>query len=79
MNYYRISCKYGHSGSGKYRDIVFYIEAPSVTIAINKAKYMPGVKHNSPSAITGLKTITEEEYIEHRKESAYKNFQKEAD
>ena len=40
---------------------------------------MPGVKHNSPSAITGLKTITEEEYIEHRKESAYKNFQKEVD
>lgn len=79
MNYYKISCKYGHSGTGRYRDIVFYIKAPNVTIAIDKAKHMPGVKHNSSSAITGLKTITEEEYIEHRKESAYKNFQKEAD
>lgn len=77
MNYYKISCKYGHSGIGKYRDIVFYIEAPSAVAAMDKAKRMPGVKHDSSSAITGLRMISEEEYREGRKDSAYKNFKKE--
>lgn len=77
MNYYKVSCKYGHSGTGKYRDIVFYIEAPSAVVAMDKAKQMPGVKHDSSSAITRLKMISEEEYREGRKDSAYKNFKKE--
>lgn len=76
MNYYKISCKYGHSGTGKYRDIVFYIEAPSAVVAVNKARQMPGVKHDSSSATTGLRMISEEEYRECRKDSAYKNFKK---
>ena len=79
MNYYRISCKFGHSGTGQYRDIVFYIAASGINKAMNKAKNMPGVKHNSSSVITGLKCITKEEYFEHRKESAYKDFKKEVD
>lgn len=76
MNYYKISCKYGHSGTGKYRDIVFYIKAPNAVVAMDKARQMPGVKHDSSSAITRLEMISEEEYRECRKDSAYKNFKK---
>lgn len=79
MNYYKISCKYGHSGTGKYRDIVFCVKAPSAVVAMDKARQMPGVKHDSSSAITGLKLISEEEYRECRKDSAYKNFKKGVD
>lgn len=38
---------------------------------------MPGVKHDSSTAILGLKQTTEEQYKENRKESAYNNFKKE--
>ena len=44
---------------------------------MDKAKKMPGIKHDSSTAILGLKQITEEQYNQNRKESAYKDFKKE--
>lgn len=76
MNYYEIKCKLGHSGTGQFRIITFYIKAKDVVTAIDKAKSMPGVKHHSTSAIVGLKSISEVEYIENRKQSAYESFKK---
>ena len=76
MNYYIVKCKLGHSGTGQYREISFNIKAKNVSDAIDKAKRMPGVKHDSSTAILGLKQITEEQYNINRKESAYKDFKK---
>ena len=68
MNYYIVKCKLGHSGTGQYREILFNIKAKNASDAIDKAKKMPGVKHDSNTAILGLKQITEEQYKENRKE-----------
>lgn len=77
MNYYIVRCKLGHSGSGQYREILFNIKARNAIDAMDKARKMPGVKHDSNTAILGLKQITQEEYVQNRKESAYKDFKKE--
>ena len=77
MKYFKVRCKFGHCGSGYYRDITFYIKAMTAYDAMMYAKQMPGVKHNNPGAVGSLVTITKEEYIKGRKESAYKNFKKE--
>lgn len=76
MSYYAVHCKLGHSGTGQYRDIVFYICAKTAIDAMDKAKKMPGVKHQNRSAVLNLKQITQEEYIANRKESAYKNYKR---
>lgn len=79
MNYYIVKCKLGHSGTGQFREISFNIGAKNAADAIDKAKRMPGVKHDSSTAILGLKQITKEEYSKNYKESAYKNFKKESE
>lgn len=79
MNYYIVKCKFGHSGTGQYREISFNIKAKNASDAIDKAKKMPGVKHDSSTAILGLKQITEEEYKQNRKISAYQDFEKESE
>ena len=77
MNYYIVRCKLGHSGSGRYREISFNIKAKNAIDAMDRAKRMPGVKHTSSTAVLGLKQITQEQYFQNRKESAYKDFKKE--
>ena len=76
MNYYIVKCKLGHSGSGQHREISFNIKARNAIDAMDRAKRMPGVKHNSSTVVLGLKQITQEEYVQNRKESAYKDFKK---
>lgn len=76
MNYYIVKCKLGHSGTGQFREISFNIRAKNAADAIARAKRMPGVKHDSSTAILGLKQITEEEYKQNRKTSAYQDFKK---
>lgn len=76
-NYYAVTCKLGHSGTGRHREITFYFRAEDAISAMSRAKKMPGVKHDSTTAILGLKQITKEQYEEHRKESSYKDFKKE--
>lgn len=71
MNYYKVTVKRGHQGSGQYVPITFYFMAKSLWSAINKAKQMPGVKHHA--SIISAQQITKEEYKEMSTKSAYIN------
>lgn len=79
MNYYIVKCKLGHSGTGQYREISFNIAANSISEAMDKAKSMPGVKHNANNVILGINKISKKQYIQNRKTSAYESFKKEED
>ena len=79
MNYYIVKCKLGHSGTGNYREISFNIAANNISEAMDKAKAMPGVKHNANDVILGINKITKKQYIQNRKMSAYALFKKEED
>ncbi len=70
MRYFRVTCKHGHCGRGKYRPISFAFMAANAIEAMDRAKAMPGVKHSAP--ILSCKEIPYAEYIEYRKVSAYK-------
>lgn len=69
--YYLISCERGHLGRGKGATICFAIQAYNLPQAMNIARRMPAVKHTR--MINYGREITEEEYIEYRKVSAYKD------
>ena len=68
--YYLISCERGHLGRGKGATICFAIQAYNLPQAMNIARRMPAVKHTR--MINYGREITEEEYIEYRRVSAYK-------
>lgn len=76
VNYYKITTKLGHQGTGKYKEITFYIKAKDINKAINKALHMPGVKHNNPSSILSASIISEENYKNNITTSAYEKFKK---
>lgn len=61
--YFRVVVKGGHVGSGKYKELVFYIQAKDSLSAGLAAKKFPGVKHTSHSGILSVKSVTEDEYI----------------
>lgn len=67
--YYRISVHGGHMGRGKSKDIVFYIQAPTMIAATNHARKMPGVKHTRP--VIFAQEISRDEYMAGRQISAY--------
>lgn len=69
MKYYLITCMQGHQGRGRYREITFAMMARNLIEAQDKAKKMPSVKHTR--GILMGREITEEEYYERRKISAY--------
>lgn len=69
MKYFKVITSMGHAGSGKQREGVFTIRAPDSITALMKAKRFPGVKHTKLPSLT--KEITEKEYNQLRKESAY--------
>lgn len=73
MKYYIITCHRGHCRQGKSTEIKFAICANNLIEACNHAKRMPSVKHTK-MAIFG-KEITEIEYNEYRKISAYKRYE----
>lgn len=70
MKYYRVSCHYGHQGSGRSVPITFYISANNALEASLKARRMSGVKHTKP--VMSCVSISAEEYWEGRKISAYR-------
>ena len=72
MAYYKIRVKQGHCGSGNSMPITFVFEATDMFDAMEKAKNMPSVKHNKNDVIERVELITEAEYKEFRKVSAYK-------
>lgn len=72
MKFYMITCHRGHCGCGHSTEIKFAIAARNLLEACDKARRMPSVKHTR-LAIFG-KEITEQEYKEYRKVSAYQRF-----
>lgn len=79
MNYYLVTCKLGHSGTHRHREITFNIAAENASHAIDIASKMPGVKHNNNTRILRLIKITKEQYLENKSKSAYEAFKKEED
>ena len=69
MRYFRVMCKHGHFGRGKYQPISFIFIAKDAVTAMDMAKRMPGVKHTS--MILSCKEISYAEYLDGRKVSAY--------
>ena len=69
MKYYSVTCMRGHCGDQRYIPITFAIMSSNAIEAMEKAKAMPGVKHNRP--ILELYEITCQQYQVMRKISAY--------
>ena len=72
MKFFMILCHRGHCGTGHSTEIKFAVMARNLLEACDKARKMPSVKH-SRMVIYG-KEITEEEYNNYRKVSAYARF-----
>jgi hypothetical protein len=72
MKFYMVMCHRGHCGVGHSTEIKFAIAAKNLLEACDIARRMPSVKHTR-MAIYG-KEITEAEYNEYRKISAYERF-----
>ena len=76
MKFYMVMCHRGHCGVGHSTEIKFAIAAENLLDACDKARRMPSVKHTR-MMIYG-KEITEQEYIEYRRVSAYDRFNQES-
>ena len=76
MKFYMVMCHRGHCGVGHSSEIKFAIAANNLLDACDQARRMPSVKHTR-MAIYG-KEITEAEYNEYRKISAYERFHQES-
>lgn len=72
MKYFMVMCHRGHCGNGHSTEIKFAIAAENLLKACDIARRMPSVKHTR-LMIYG-KEITEQEYTEYRKVSAYDRF-----
>ena len=59
-------------GAGKSQEIVFCFEDYDIVSVIQKARQMPGVKHDRYAL--SAERITEDEYIKERKISAYDKY-----
>lgn len=68
--YFKVTCKHGHFGSKRYQPITFVFLAVDAIKAMDLAKAMPGVKHSN--VILRCDEISYAEYLNYRKESAYK-------
>ena len=68
--YFKVMCHRGHCGTGHSTEIVFAMAAENLLEAMDKARRMPAVKHTR-MIISGAE-ITEAEYLERRRKSAYK-------
>lgn len=69
MGYYRVTCKHGHFGRGRYQPISFSFLAKDAITAMDLARAMPGVKHTA--MIISCREISYAEYLCDRKVSAY--------
>ncbi len=73
MKYFLVMCHRGHCGTGHSTEIQFAIKARNLLEACDTAKKMPSVKHTR-MIICG-REITQEEFTEYRKISAYDRYQ----
>ncbi len=70
--YFMVTCSRGHMGTGNSTEIKFAICAENLLRACDIARKMPSVKHTR-MVLSGIE-ITEQEYKEYRKQSAYKRY-----
>ena len=69
MRYFAVTCRHGHHGAKQYEPITFAIVAEDLLEACDKARQMPGVKHDQP--VLACKEISRLHYYELRQTSAY--------
>lgn len=69
MKFFKVRVERGHCGAKNSLETDFYFAAQNAYDAMCMAKKMPGVKHDKMPL--KVEEITEEEYVEGRKTSAY--------
>lgn len=69
MKFFAVTCKHGHHGARRFEPITFAIAAESLLDACDKARQMPGVKHDQP--VISCEEISRAKYYEMRQMSAY--------
>lgn len=74
MRYFAVTCRHGHHGAKRYMPVTFAFLAKDAIKAMDLAKAMPGVKHSA--MILKCEEISYAQYIEYRRESAYKRIEK---
>lgn len=72
MKYFMVMCERGHCGIKRSTEIKFAVVAENLLHACAIARKMPSVKHSRP-IIYGHE-ITETEYLEYKKMSAYDRY-----
>ena len=74
MRYFKITCKQGHHGKGRYQPISFVFYAENAIEAMDLAKAMPSVKHGQ--TILSCQEISYADYRRERQVSAYRKVDK---
>ena len=69
MKFFAVTCKHGHHGAKRFEPITFAIVANDMIDACDKARQMPGVKHDQP--VLACEEISRMKYYEMRQRSAY--------
>ena len=67
--YFAVTCRHGHFGTKRYEPITFAIIADNAIEACDKARQMPGVKHDAP--VIACRAISQATYYTMRQMSAY--------
>lgn len=74
MKYYLVSCRMGHNYNQSFNKVAvgtFSIQAKNSLQAMQKAKYLAGVKHNHTMAIVKLEEVSKKIFLENRKNKPY--------
>jgi len=67
MDYFAITAKCGHAGTGKFTERTYYVSGPDLITAADLVRSFPGVKHDLPTAILKARKISKKEYEEGRR------------
>ena len=62
--YYKVTVKFAHVGVARYYRDSLYLFAQNGSVAAEKARSTPRVKHDHKDAVLGVVEITKEEYEE---------------
>ena len=74
MKYYLVSCRMGHNYNQSFNKVAvgtFSIQAKNSLQAMQKAKYLAGVKHNHTMAIVKLEEVSKKVFLDKRKNKPY--------
>ncbi len=74
MKYYLVSCRMGHNYNQSFNKVAvgtFSIQAKNSLQAMQKAKYLAGIKHNHTMAIVKLEEVSKETFLKNLKNQPY--------